>query len=68
MEVLSNVIEMVIYVLIGLVFCFIGYKFTEILYKKHFKVTEEIDNNNKAVGIMVAGMFISVAIIMSGVL
>lgn len=68
MEIISNIVEMVIYILIGLTFCFCGYKLTELIYRKHFKVTDEIDNNNKAVGIMIAGMFISVGIIMSGVL
>lgn len=68
MEVLSKLIEIIIYVAIGVIFCLIGYKITERIFKKSFNLTEEIDNNNKAVGIMVSGMFIAIGIIMSGVL
>ena len=68
MESLSKIIELIIYTLIGIVFCFIGYKITEKIYKKSFNLTEEIDNNNKAVGIMISGMFIAIGILMSGVL
>ena len=68
MEVLSKLIEIIIYVAIGVIFCLIGYEITEKIFKKSFNLTEEIDNNNKAVGIMVSGMFIAIGIIMSGVL
>ncbi len=68
MEVLAKLLEIIIYVMIGLIFCFIGYKATERIFKKSFKLTEEIDNHNKAIGIMVGGMFIAIGIIMSGVL
>ena len=68
MEILSKIIEMFIYVGIGVIFCIIGYKMIEKVFKKSFNLNEEIDNNNKAVGIMVSGMFIGIAIIMSGVL
>lgn len=65
---LVSLVEIIIYVTIGIIFCIIGYKVTELIYKKDFNLTEEIDNNNKAVGIMISGMFIAIAIIMSGVL
>ncbi len=68
MEILSKLIEIIIYVVIGILFCWIGYKATEKIFKKSFSLTEEIDNNNKAAGIMVGGMFIAIGIIMSGVL
>lgn len=68
MEVFAKLLEIIIYVAIGLIFCFIGYKITERIFKKSFKLTEEIDNNNKAAGIMISGMFIAIGIIMSGVL
>lgn len=68
MEILSKLIEIIIYVAIGILFCYIGYKATEKMFKKSFCLTEEIDNNNKATGIMVGGMFIAIGIIMSGVL
>lgn len=68
MEILSKLLELIIYVAIGLIFCFIGYKATEKMFRKSFKLTEEIDNNNKAIGIMIGGMFIAIGILMSGVL
>lgn len=65
-DLLFKIIEIVIYLLIGLIFFVIGYK---ILSKnKHYNLNEEIDNHNKAAGIMVAGFFIAMAIVMSGVL
>ena len=63
-----KLLEIVIFVLIGIVFCIIGYKAIEFKFRKDFKLTEEVDNHNKAVGIMLSGMFIGIAIIMSGVL
>ena len=68
MEILSKLIEIIIYVAIGIIFCIIGYKATEKIYKKNINLTEEIDNHNKAAGIMIGGMFIAIGIIMSGVL
>lgn len=68
MEILFNLLEIIIYVAIGVIFCLIGYKLTEKMFKKSFNLTEEIDNHNKAVGIMISGMFIAIGIIMSGVL
>ncbi|MEE0060257.1 MAG: DUF350 domain-containing protein [Acutalibacteraceae bacterium] len=66
--ILMNLIEIVIYVAIGIIFCFVGYKIIEFQYRKHFKLTEEVDDHNKAVGIMLSGFFIAIGIIMSGVL
>ncbi len=63
-----NLLEIIIYVAIGIIFCLIGYKMIEFKFRKDFKLTEEVDNHNKAVGIMLSGMFIAVGIIMSGVL
>ena len=63
-----KLLEIVIYVAIGVIFCLIGYKAIEFMYRKDFKLTEEVDNHNKAVGIMLSGMFIAIGIIMSGVL
>lgn len=63
-----KLLEIVIYVAIGIIFCFIGYKIIEFQYRKYFKLTEEVDNHNKAVGIMLSGFFIAIGIIMSGVL
>lgn len=63
-----KLLEIFIYAIIGIGFCLIGYKLIEFKFRKEFKLTEEVDNHNKAVGIMLSGMFIAIAIIMSGVL
>ena len=63
-----KLLEMIVYVLIGLLFCMFGYKLLEFRFRKDFKLTEEVDNHNKAVGVMIGGMFIAIGIIMSGVL
>ena len=63
-----KLVETIIYVAIGIIFCLVGYKMIEFWFRKDFKLTEEVDNNNKAIGIMLGGMFIAIAIIMSGVL
>lgn len=36
MEILMKLLEIIIYVVIGLVFCLIGYKITELMFKKAF--------------------------------
>lgn len=66
MDIVMKLFEIFIYVIIGIVFCIIGYKILE--KNKHYNLNEEIDSNNRAAGIMVCGLFISIAIIMSGVL
>ena len=68
MEVLFKLLEIIIYVGIGLIFCLIGYKVQEFIYRKHFKLSEEVDNHNKAVGVMLFGLFVAIGIIMTGVL
>mgnify|MGYP002516004897 FL=1 len=56
----------VVYVAIGVVFCIIGYFILKA--EKSYDLNEEIDNHNKAAGIMVCGLFIAIAIVMSGAL
>ena len=68
MNILGKILEMIIYVGIGLLFSLIGYKILELMYKKHFNLSEEIDNHNKAIGVMLCGLFIAIGIIMTGVL
>ena len=65
-EVLFKILEIIIYFVIGMVFCLIGYF---ILSKnKKYNLNKEIDEGNKAAGIMVSGLFIAIAIVMSGAL
>lgn len=66
MNVLANIGLTVVYVTIGVIFCLIGYFILKL--EKTYNLNEEIDNHNQAAGIMVAGLFIAVAIVMSGAL
>lgn len=66
MGILTGIILSVVYVAIGIVFCLIGYFILKA--EKSYDLNQEIDNHNKAAGIMVAGLFIAVAIVMSGAL
>ena len=61
-----NLLEILIYVVIGIVFCISGYKILE--KDKHYDLNKEIDDHNEAAGIMVDGLFIAIAIVMSGAL
>lgn len=65
-DILFKIIEIIVYLLIGLIFFVIGYKI--MAKNKHYNLNEEIDNHNKAAGIMIGGYFIAIAIVMSGVL
>lgn len=66
MDILMNILEIAIYFVIGIVFCIIGYKILQ--SDKHYDLNHEIDDHNQAAGIMVAGLFIAIAIVMSGAL
>lgn len=66
LTILFHILEAILYVAIGIVFCLIGYKI--LAADKHYDLNYEIDNHNKAAGIMVAGLFIAIAIIMSATL
>ncbi len=56
----------IVYAAIGVIFCLIGYFILK--REKSYDLNEEIDNHNKAAGIMVCGLFIAIAIVMSGAL
>lgn len=62
---LENIISIVVYFLVGITFCILGYYMFG--YTRKLNLNEEIDNHNKAAGIAIGGMFIAIAIIMSGV-
>lgn len=64
---LSGVASTVYYYVIGLVFCILGYLTMNLLNKK-YNLNKEIGDGNPAAGIMVAGLFIGISIIISGVI
>ena len=54
-------IATIVYALLSLVMMFVGYKFFDIITP--FKFNEEIKEKNPAAAIIVAGLFIAIAII-----
>ena len=65
-DILFKILEVVIYFVIGMVFCLVGYFILS--RDKKYNLNKEIDEGNKAAGIMVSGLFIAIAIVMSGAL
>ena len=66
-ELLQGVCSTAIYAAIGIVAFVIGYFVVDILNKK-YKLNDEIMNRNEAAGIMVFGIFMGLAFIVSGVI
>ena len=60
-DVILKILEIVIYIVIGLIFFIIGYKI--LARNKNYNLNEEIDNHNKAAGVMVAGYIIAIALL-----
>lgn len=52
-----------IYAVLGMVFLMIAYKVFDLVNALEF--TKELENNNQALGIVIAGFFIAVAIIVA---
>ena len=63
----SGLISSVIYFAVGIVFFMLGYIIVS-LFNKKYNLNEEIGNGNTAAGIMVFGIFIGLAIVISGVI
>lgn len=61
---MNPVLSTIVYFAIGMVFCAIGYKLFDIITP--FDLSKEIDDHNIAAGLAVAGIFIGVAIVVSG--
>lgn len=57
----------IIYFFIGVIFLGIGYYLVS-LFNRKYNLNDEIGNGNTAAGIMVAGIFIGIATIISGVI
>lgn len=55
------------YFIIGIIMCMIGYKITSIFNKK-YDLNQEVLKGNVAAGLVVAGLFIGLATIISGVI
>ncbi len=64
---LEGLKDTVIYVALGLVFFMVGYFLID-LVNRRFNFNEEIARGNEAAGIMVFGIFLGIALIVSGVI
>ena len=64
---LSGIINSVVYFAIGVLFFMIGYIVINLLNKR-YNLNEEIGRGNSAAGIMVFGIFIGLAFVISGVI
>lgn len=63
--VLQDLTSTVIYFTLGIVLCILGY-LSILVFNKKYNLNEEIGNGNTAAGIMVSGIFIGLAILISG--
>ncbi|MBR3517033.1 MAG: DUF350 domain-containing protein [Lachnospiraceae bacterium] len=66
-ELLQGVISTAIYAAVGIVAFVIGYFTVDILNKK-YKLNDEILQKNEAAGLMVFGIFLGIAFVVSGVI
>lgn len=66
-SILEGVASTIYYYVIGLIFCIIGYFITLLLNRK-YDLNKEIGDGNPAAGIMTAGIFVGLAIVISGVI
>ncbi len=64
---LYGVIDTAVFAILGTIFFIIAYYLFDAIYKK-YKFHEEIAKKNEAVGIMLFGLFVGLALIISGVI
>ncbi len=64
---LQGVTGSILYFVLGIAFFIIGYFLVDIINKK-YNLNEEIGNGNTAAGIMVFGIFVGLALVISGVI
>ena len=62
---LHGVVASLVYAILGIVLFVIGYLFIN-LWHKQYNLTEEIMNGNTAAGILVFGIFVGLALVVSG--
>ncbi len=63
----GGIVSSLLYFAVGIVFFMVGYIVIDKL-NRQYKLNDEIGNGNTAAGIMVAGIFIGLAIVISGVI
>ncbi|MGL4848927.1 MAG: DUF350 domain-containing protein [Clostridium sp.] len=60
---MEQILGSIMYFFIGIIFCAIGYKIFDFILP--FDLNKEIDEHNIAAGLAVAGIFVSIAIVIS---
>lgn len=66
-EILAGLASTFIYFVVGLVMLVVGY-YAIALFNRKYKLSEEISEGNTAAGQVVMGLFIGIAIVVSGVI
>lgn len=61
----DGMLSSIVYFAVGMVFCIIGYFVLKLFHRK-YDLNKEIGDGNPAAGIMVSGLFIGLAIVISG--
>lgn len=67
MSLFNGVTSTLAYSIVGVILLLIGYLISDLIDGK-YNLNEELGNGNQAAGIMVAGIFIGIAIVISGVI
>lgn len=63
--ILQDLTSTIIYFTLGIALCILGY-LSMLVFNKKYNLNEEIGNGNIAAGLMVSGIFIGLAILISG--
>lgn len=66
-SIFDGVLSSLLYFLLGMVFCILGYLLIKVFHRK-YDLNKEIGEGNPAAGIMVCGLFIGLGIVISGVI
>lgn len=64
---ISGILSTSLYFILGVIFLIIGYISVSLLNKR-YNLNEEIGNQNVAAGIMIFGIFVGLALVISGVI
>ena len=66
-DLLAGLGSSILYFIVGIVFFMLGYLAIKLINRK-YELNEEIGKGNTAAGIMVSGIFIGIAVLISGVI
>lgn len=66
-KIVEGLVSSVVYFAVGMIFCMLGYVVINAFHRR-YDLNNEIGEGNPAAGIMVCGLFIGLAIVISGVI